>query len=43
MLKKNNGEYDFGETYYCKIWEYLNDCYLKRIKRMKEVNENPVF
>lgn len=42
-VKKNNGEYDFGETYYCKIWEYLNDCYLKRIKRMKELNENPVF
>lgn len=32
-----------GDVLYCKIWEFINQKYLDRTKRMKECNEEPVF
>lgn len=34
---------DKNDLYYCKIWEVIVDEYEKRLNRMTQLNENPVF
>ena len=39
-----NREKVIGDTvYYCKIWEYIIEKYIIRLKRMLEQNEEPIF
>lgn len=39
----NNEEEWTGNVYYNKIWEYINDKYLERTKRMLNCDEPPMF
>lgn len=32
-----------GDVLYCKIWEFINEKYIERTKRMLQLNEEPVF
>lgn len=32
-----------GDVYYCKIWEFINEKYIERTKRMLSLNEKPCF
>lgn len=31
------------DVFYAKIWEYIVDCYQRRLERMITSNENPIF
>ena len=32
-----------GDICYCKIWEFINQKYIERLKRMKDRNIKPIF